>query len=51
MISYKNQLLVVGGYYEEIPSSRQSEAGYESEYTNEVHYYNLTTGKRDRHIE
>ena len=44
MVSYQDQLLVVGGY--KTPSSRQGGASYEGGYTNEVHSYNLTTGKR-----
>ena len=46
MISYKDQLLVVGGCDDKMPSSRQAEASYEDGYTNEVHCFNLTTGKR-----
>ena len=47
MIYYQDQLLVVGGYYDKAPpSSRQAGASYERGYTNEVHSYNLTTGKR-----
>ena len=46
MIPYQDQLLVVGGAYDEMPSSRQAGASYEREYTNEVHSFNLTTGKR-----
>ena len=46
MISYQDQLLVVGGAYGKIPSSRQAGARYELGRTNEVHSYNLTTGKR-----
>ena len=46
MIPYKDQLLVVGGKYDEVPSSRQAGASYEDGRTNEVHSYNLTTGKR-----
>ena len=45
MISYQDQLLVVGGRYEEVPSSRQAGSSYEDGRTNEVHCYNLTTGK------
>ena len=49
MISYQDQLLVVGGYYAEMPSSRQAEARYEKcessgTFTNEVHGYSLTSG-------
>ena len=46
IISYQDQLLVVGGKYEEMPSSRQVGSSYEDGRTNEVHSYNLTTGKR-----
>ena len=46
MISYQDQLLIVGGVYDNAPSSRQAGASYEHGYTNEVHSYNLTTGKR-----
>ena len=48
MISYQDQLLIVGGYYgyNKTPSSRQAGASYQGGYTNEVHSYNLTTGKR-----
>ena len=46
MIPYQDQLLVVGGKYYEMPSSRQAEASYERGRNNEVHCYNLTTGKR-----
>ena len=46
MISYQDQLLVVGGGYGNTPSSRQAGASCESGYTNEVQSYNLTTGKR-----
>ena len=46
MIPYQDQLLVVGGAYDKWPSSRQAGASYEAGYTDEVHSYNLTTGKR-----
>ena len=51
MISYHDQLLVVGGTYDygEPPSSRQAGASYHGGFTNEVHSYNLTTGKRSCH--
>ena len=55
MISYQDQLLVVGGFYGygygygKTPSSRQAGASYEAGKTNEVHSYNLTTGKRWYH--
>ena len=45
MISYQDQLLIVGGLYDEITSSRQAGASYEAGRTNEVHSYNLTTGE------
>ena len=45
MISYQDQLLVVGGFYGETPISRQAGPSYEGGWTNEVHSYNLTTGK------
>ena len=46
MISYQDQLLVIGGVYWETPNSRQAGASYEGGRTNEVHSYNVTTGKR-----
>ena len=46
MIPDQDQLLVVGGRYGEMHSSRQAGASYENGRTNEVHCYNLTTGKR-----
>ena len=46
MISCQDQLLVVGGYYGHTPSSRQAGASYEAGWTNEIHFYDLTTGKR-----
>ena len=48
MISYHDQLLVVGGFndHDKAPSSTQAGASYEDGYTNEVHSYNLTKGKR-----
>ena len=46
MISYQDQLLVVGGSYNVIPSSRQAGARYGSYVrTNEVHGYSLTSGR------
>ena len=45
MIPYQDKLLVVGGSYYGLPSSRQAGASYESGRTNEVHCFNLTTGK------
>ena len=49
MISYQDQLLVVGGAYGKTPCSRQAGASYEDGYTNEVHSYNLTTSKNIFH--
>ena len=48
MIPYQDKLFVIGGVYYEMPSSRQagSSYDYESGLTNEVHCFNLTTGKR-----
>ena len=46
MIPHQDQLLLVGGWYKEMPSSRQAGASYEHGWTNEVHCFNLTTGKR-----
>ena len=50
MISYQEQLLLVGGTYKEMPSSRQARARYEKQgsivRTNEVHGYSLTSGRR-----
>ena len=46
MIPYQDQLLVVGGHYDKTPSSRQAGASYEGGRINEVHSYNLTTGKK-----
>ena len=51
MILYQDQLLVVGGCYDEMPSSIQAGARYEKVefipcvYTNEVHGYSLTSGR------
>ena len=48
MISYQDQLLVVGGRYDEKPSSKQGGAAYESgsDICNNVHGYSLTSGRR-----
>ena len=46
IIPYQDQLLVVGGLYDEMPNSRQAGASYEGGMTNEIHSFNLTTGKR-----
>ena len=49
MILYQDQLLVVGGAYDEMPSSRQAGAKYEKEgsyvCTNEGYGYSLTSGR------
>ena len=47
MISYQDQLLIVGGKYDKMPSSRQAGSSYEDGITNEVHCFNLTTGKKE----
>ena len=44
MIPHQDQLLVVGGFYQKMPSSRQAGSSYEDGRTNEVHCFNLTTG-------
>ena len=47
MIPYHHdQLLVFGGRYDKTPSSGQTGSTYDGVRTNEVHCYNLTTGKR-----
>ena len=45
MITYKDQLVVVGGFYghNKKPDSKQPERGY----TNELHCYSLTAGKSE----
>ena len=49
MMLYQDKLLVVGGDYDEMPSSRQNGARYEKTgnyvCTNEVHRYSLTSGR------
>ena len=51
MTSYQDQLLVVGGRYDKMPSSRQAGAQYDKEKlgikvcTNEVHVYSPTSGR------
>ena len=46
MIPYhQDELLVVGGLYDEMPSPRQVGSSYENHRTNEVHCFNLTSGK------
>ena len=46
MILYQNQLLVVGGKYDEMPSTKQAGSSYKDGLTNEVHCFNLITSKR-----
>ena len=47
MVAYKHNLVVVGGYYDERPSSKQAGSSYEEcGRTNEVHSYTLATSKR-----
>ena len=46
MVAYKHNLVVIGGYYGERPSSIQAGSSYaERGITNEVHSYSLATGK------
>ena len=46
MVAYKHNLVVVGGYYDERPSSKQAGSSYDKYWrTNEVHSYSLVTGK------
>ena len=49
MIIYKDQLVVVGGYYGRTkdPDSKQPGSRYEVGWTNELHCYSLTTGKSE----
>ena len=49
MITYKDQLVVVGGLYgyNEEPDSKQPGSRYENGFTNELHCYSLTTGKSE----
>ena len=46
MITYQDQLLLVGGAYYNTISSRQAGASYDHGWINEVQFYNLTTGKK-----
>ena len=52
MITYKDQLVVVGGYYGRItePDSKQPRSRYDYGYTNELHCYSLTTGKSEERL-
>ena len=46
MITYKDQVLVVGGRYApDAVFSKQPGSRYEQGYTNELHSYNLSAGK------
>ena len=46
MITYKDQVLVVGGRYKpDEVFSKQPGSRYEGEYTNELHSYSLSAGK------
>ena len=48
MITYKDQLVVVGGCYSHIKEqSKQPGSRYERGSTNELHCYSLTTGKSE----
>ena len=48
MMTYKDQLVVVGGYYgNKKPDSKQPGSRYERGFTNELHSYSLTTGKSE----
>ena len=49
IITYKDQLVVVGGYYgpNKEPDSKQPGSRYEDGRTNELHCYSLTTGKSE----
>ena len=49
MITYKDQLVVVGGSYgyNKEPDSKQPGSRYELGWTNELHCYSLTTGKSE----
>ena len=46
MVAYKHNLVIVDGYYGRRPSSTQAGSSYDGFSTNEVHGYNLATGKR-----
>ena len=50
MITYKDQLVVVGGCYGNEEHLKQRGSRYEYGYTNELHCYSLTTGKSERSI-
>ena len=47
MITYKDQLVVVGGYYDCNEEPDQPGSRYERGWTNELHCYSLTTGKSE----
>ena len=50
MIPYQDQLIVVGGFFKEMPTkempTKQAGSSYENRKTNEVHSFSLTTGMR-----
>ena len=46
MITYKDQLVVVGGYYDK-EHLKQPGSRYKDGWTNELHCYSLTTGKSE----
>ena len=47
MVAYKQNVVIVGGFYYERPSSTQDGSSYDDRgKTNEVHSYNLATSKR-----
>ena len=46
MVTYRHNLVIVGGYYDERPSSKQAGSSYDVFKTNEVHSYSLATSKR-----
>ena len=47
MITYKDQLVVVGGFYGFEKPDSQPGSRYEDGWTNELHCYSLTTGKSE----
>jgi len=44
MVTFRNQLVIVGGRYKAKPASIQPGSTYEEDWTNEVYCYDLTTG-------
>ena len=47
MFTYKDELILVGGFYRNEPDSKQPGSRYERGWTNELHCYSLTTGKSE----